>query len=73
MYFRNDALRKTCLEKSLKKLSFRKPFDSQHAKGAQTLPNFARQNFYHIFHHSLGNSILKCLSYLISEISGLFC
>ena len=39
---------KYVVKKMSKKPSFRTPFDSEHARGSQTLLKSARQHFYHI-------------------------
>ena len=39
------------------------PFNSQHVKGSQTLPKYARQNIYLFFFHSEGIELENvCLS-----------
>ena len=58
MYFRNCGLRKT-----FKKPRFKTPFDSEHAKGAQTLLKSARKCLYHFFHQPVGNFVAKFLGY----------
>ena len=52
---------KDVLRQVFKKPRFRKPFDSQDAKGSQTLLESPRQHFYHIFHHSGGDWVKKWL------------
>ena len=37
-----------------KKPRYKTPFDSQHAKGSQTLLDAARQHVYHIFSITMG-------------------
>ena len=37
------------VKKMFKTNSFKTPFDSQHAKGSQTLLKSASKHFYHIF------------------------
>ena len=49
------------IQMSKKPLRFRTTFDSQHAKGLQTLVKSAQQHFYHIFHNSGANRVGICL------------
>ena len=44
-----------------KKHCFKTPFDSQQVKSSQKLMKSAWEHFYHIFHHSGGNWVGKCL------------
>ena len=55
-----------------KKLRFRTPFDSQHAKGAQVLLKDALQHFYHIYSLLCGKLRWNMSPLVTSEFSGLF-
>ena len=61
MYFQNFRLGKTWSDKYLKTPVSTTCFDSQKVKGSQTLWKSAQPNFYHIFHNSETNLVLKCL------------
>ena len=45
-----------------KKIRFKTPFDSQHAKGSQTLRNSSAKHFYHIFLTTLRDADLENIS-----------
>ena len=44
-----------------KKPRFTTPFDSQKAKGSQTLLESAQQHFYHVFNHFGKRRVEKCV------------
>ena len=53
---------KNVVRKMSKKIRFKTPFDSQHAKGSQTLRNSSAKHFYHIFLTTLGDADLENIS-----------
>ena len=55
-----------------KQTRFRKPFDSQHAKGSPTLLKSSGNHFYHIFQSVWGILNWKMFVLVILEIIGLF-
>ena len=50
------------VRKMPKKINFKTPFNSQHAKGSQTLLKSAVKHFYHFLNHSEGYSVGNCHS-----------
>ena len=50
---------KNVVRKMSKKIRFKTPFDSQHAKGSQTLRNSSAKHFYHIFLTTLRDADLE--------------
>ena len=55
-----------------KRLHFRTPFDTEHAKGAKTLQKYAREHFYHILPSISGKLRDKMSLLVICKILGLF-
>ena len=71
LFFRNYGLRKTWLDKGVKKLRFRTHFDSQHAKLCQTPLKIMPQHFCQIFPSPQEKWSCKMSLLVISEILGL--